>query len=176
VFGTGTFTAFMHNAGMAAGFVESGRVALARMPTAFALMKLAQAPVALAYAAQGMSALLATAAVWYAWRDECSYALRAATLICASLLVSPYLYDYDLAWYGVLIAWYCRYGLIHGWKRWEREWLIVLWLAPLAGVVVITRVPIQFLPLLSMTTLGMLVRRIALERHSAPLFPTGLDA
>lgn len=175
VFGTGTFTAFLHNAGMAAGYVESGRAALARMPTAFALMKLAHAPVALAYAAQGISALLAAGAVWHAWRDECSYALRAATLICASLLVSPYLYDYDLAWYGVLIAWYCRYGLIHGWKRWEREWLIVLWLAPLAGMVVITRVPIQFLPLLSMATLGMLVHRIALERHSAPLFPPSPD-
>ncbi|MGF6572003.1 hypothetical protein ABH945_004124 [Paraburkholderia sp. GAS333] len=164
-FGPATFVAFMHNAGMAAGFVESGRAFLARMPTALALMKLAHAPLTAGYAAQAISASLATAAVWYAWRNACSHALRAATLVCASLLVSPYLYDYDLAWYGVLIAWYCNDGLRRGWLRGEREWLIVLWLAPLAGMVIVTRLPFQFLPLLTMTTLGMLVRRIALERN-----------
>ncbi|RKF50654.1 glycosyltransferase family 87 protein [Paraburkholderia fungorum] len=167
LFGPATFAAFLHNAGMAAGFVESGRAAMARVPTAFALAKLAHAPSTLAYAAQAMSAALAVAAVWYAWHRQCAYALRAATLVCASLLVSPYLYDYDLAWYGVLIAWYCRYGIGHGWRRGEREWLVVLWLAPLAGMLIITRLPFQFLPLLTVTTLGMLVRRIALERNRA---------
>jgi len=43
--------------------------------------------------------------------------------------------------------------------------LVVLWLAPLAGMVLITRLQFQFLPLLTVTTLGMLVRRIALERN-----------
>ncbi|WP_281664890.1 glycosyltransferase family 87 protein [Paraburkholderia fungorum] len=167
LFGPGTFTAFVHNAGMAAGFVESGRAAMARVPTAFALAKLAHAPAAWAYVAQAVSAVLAIGAVWYAWHRPCAYALRAATLICASLLVSPYLYDYDLAWYGVLIAWYCSYGMAHGWQRGEREWLVVLWLAPLAGMVVISRLPFQFLPLLTMTTLGMLARRIAVERNRA---------
>ncbi|MDE1004263.1 MAG: glycosyltransferase family 87 protein [Paraburkholderia fungorum] len=167
LFGPGTFTAFVHNAGMAAGFVESGRAAMARVPTAFALAKLAHAHAAWAYVAQAVSAVLAIGAVWYAWHRPCAYALRAATLICASLLVSPYLYDYDLAWYGVLIAWYCSYGMAHGWQRGEREWLVVLWLAPLAGMVVISRLPFQFLPLLTMTTLGMLARRIAVERNRA---------
>ena len=169
LFGPGTFSAFLHNAGMAAGFVESGRAVLTRMPTALALMKLAHAPLTAGYAAQAISASLAAAAVWHAWHKECTYALRAATLVCASLLVSPYLYDYDLAWYGVLIAWYCNYGLRHGWLRGEREWLIVLWLAPLAGMMIVTRLPFQFLPLITVTTLGMLARRIALERNSMPV-------
>jgi hypothetical protein len=168
-FGPATFAAFVHNAGMAAGFVESGRAFLARMPTAMALAKLAHATLTIGYAAQVISASLAAAAVWYAWHKECTYALRAATLVCASLLVSPYLYDYDLAWYGVLIAWYCNYGLRDGWQRGEREWLIVLWLAPLAGMMIVTRLSFQFLPLLTVTTLGMLVRRIALERNSMPV-------
>jgi hypothetical protein len=174
LFGPSTFAAFLHNAGMAAGFVESGRAVMARVPTAFAFAKLAHTPSALAWAAQGISASLAVAAVWYAWCRQCAYALRAATLVCASLLVSPYLYDYDLAWYGVLIAWYCSYGMDHGWQRGEREWLVVLWLAPLAGMVVITRLPFQFLPLLTLTTLGMLVRRIALERNRASLLAPSL--
>lgn len=169
LFGPDTFTAFLHNASIAAGYVESGRAFLARMPTALALMKLAHAPLTAGYAAQAVSASLALAAVWYAWHQACPYALRAATLVCASLLVSPYLYDYDLAWYGVLIAWYCQHGLRHGWLRGERNWLVVLWLAPLAGMMIVTRLPLQFLPLLTLATLGMLVRRIALERSSQPM-------
>lgn len=165
VFGPATLTAFVHNAGMAAGFVESGRAFLARMPTAFVLAKLAHASLTTAYAAQAVSALLGAAAVWYAWHQTCAHALRAATLVCASLLVSPYLYDYDLVWYGVLIAWYVQHGLRHGWQRGEREWLIVLWFAPLAAMMIITRLPIQFLPLVTVATLGLLVRRIALERR-----------
>jgi hypothetical protein len=171
LFGPATFAAFLHNAGMAAGFVESGRAAMTRVPTAFALAQLAHAPSALAWAAQGISASLAIAAVWYAWHGASAYALRAATVVCASLLVSPYLYDYDLAWYGVLIAWYCRYGMCHGWQRGEREWLVVLWLAPLAGLAVVSRLPFQFLPLISAATLAMLVRRIALERNPMHALP-----
>lgn len=166
-FGTETLVAFLHNAGMAAGYVESGRAALARVPTMFAMAKLAHAPSTLAYAAQGVSALFAAATVCYAWCRETSYPLRAATLTCATLMVSPYLFDYDLAWYGVLIAWYCKHAMDSGWKRGEREWLIVLWLAPLAGLLVIMQVNLkfQFMPLISAITLWMLVRRIALGRR-----------
>ncbi|CAN7427867.1 glycosyltransferase family 87 protein [Paraburkholderia hospita] len=172
VFGTQTYTAFLHNTVAAAGIVESGHavMGLGRIPTVFALFKLAHAPTSLAAASQGISALLAAAAVVYAWRDDCSYPLRAAALVCASLLVSPYLYDYDLAWYGVVIAWYCRFATHRGWQRWEREWMVVLWLAPLAGLFVMVHLSLQLLPLVSAGTLAIVTRRIALERRSAPVF------
>lgn len=169
-FGTDTLTAFLHNTGIATYSLESAHATLARVPTVFALATLIHAPAALAYAAQGACALIAAAAVCYAWSRECPYALRAATLICASLLVSPYLYDYDLAWFGVLIAWYCRHALVAGWERGEREWLAVLWIAPLGGMLIVACGPFQFLPLISLITLAMLLRRIVLERRAAPVF------
>lgn len=165
MFGSGTLVAFLHNAGMMAGLVASGRAALARIPTVFALATLAHVPAAWAYAAQGAAALAAAAAVCNAWGRESSYALRAAVLICASLLVSPYLFDYDLAWLGVLIAWCARHGLARGWKRYEREWLVGLWCVPIAGVLVVTQVKFQFMPLVIAATLWMLMRRIAQERQ-----------
>jgi len=165
MFGSGTLVAFLHNAGMMAGLVASGRAALARIPTVFALATLAHVPAAWAYAAQGAAALAAAAAVCNAWGRESSYALRAAVLICASLLVSPYLFDYDFAWLGVLIAWCARHGLARGWKRYEREWLVGLWCVPIAGVLVVTQVKFQFMPLVIAATLWMLMRRIAQERQ-----------
>jgi len=170
VFGTGTLTAFLQNAGMAASCVATGRAALTRIPTFFAMATLAHAPVALAYGMQAISALCAAAAVCFAWGRESSYPLRAATLICASLLVSPYLYDYDLAWYGVLIAWCVKHGMESGWRRGEREWLVVLWVMPFAGLFLVSHVPFQFMPLVTAATLWMLVRRIALERSALPVF------
>jgi hypothetical protein len=167
LFGTGTLTAFVHNAGMAAGYIETGRASLARIPTVFALAKLAHVPSALAYVAQGLSALLAAGAVCYAWSRESAYALRAGTLACATLLVSPYLFDYDLTWYGVVIAWYCKHAIDNGWKRGEREWLVLLWFAPLFGVLIIDQIKFQVMPLISLVTLGILIRRIASERAAS---------
>lgn len=173
-FGTDTLAAFLHNMDMAAGFVESGRANLARIPSAFSLMKMAHAPAALMYGAQAASALAAAAAVCYAWYRPASHSLRAATLVCASLMVSPYLYDYDMTWYGVLIVFFCRHCLDNGWRAGEREWLIALWLMPLAGILVVMRIEFQFLPLVSAMTLALLVRRIALERcESAPAGGSG---
>jgi hypothetical protein len=166
LFGTGTLLAFVHNAGFISGLVESGRAALARIPTVFAMATLAHVPRAWAYAAQGISALIGAAAVCHAWGRDCAYALRAAVLVCASLLVSPYLFDYDLTWLGLLIAWYARHGLARGWKRYEREWLVGLWFAPIAGVFVVTQLKFQFMPLITLATLWMLTRRIAQERRA----------
>jgi len=175
VFGTGTLTAFLHNTGLATYSIESGHAVLARVPSVFALAMTLHAPAWLAYAGQGVCALAAAAAVCYAWGRECPYALRAATLICASLLVSPYLYDYDLAWYGVLIAWYCRHGLAEGWQPGERGWLVVLWFAPLSGMLIIFGGLFQFMPLISLGTLWMLLRRIAVERRAAPVLQRDVD-
>lgn len=60
-------------------------------------------------------------------------------------------------------------------ERGEREWLIVLWIAPLGGMLIIACGPFQFMPLISLATLGMLLRRIALERRAAPVFQRYAD-
>lgn len=172
-FGTGTLGAFRINASMVAACVESGGAALERMPSAFAQIKLLHGPVGLAFTAQAVSALCAAGAVCYAWRSRCSHSLRAATLVCASLLISPYIYDYDLVWYGILIAWYCRYAMVHGWRRGEREWLVVLWVAPLAGMFIAGHVCVQIMLLVSAGTLWMLVRRVGLERRAPVVLHAG---
>ncbi|MBN3854984.1 DUF2029 domain-containing protein [Paraburkholderia sp. Ac-20340] len=171
-FGANTFDAFVHATTFATGYVEAGKGCLERIPTFFALMRMLQAPVPLAYAVQGISILAACWAVFETWRREAPLALRAATLMCASLLVSPYLHDYDLAWYGVVIAWCCRYGFSHGWRRGEREWLCLLWLAPVLGMLVVARVHVQFLPIISAMTLWMLVQRTR-EAQRAPVVLAG---
>lgn len=174
-FGADSWIAFAHEMHDVYQIVGAGHAKLARMPTVFALATMAGWP---AYVASGLQLLSAAAAAFatvYAWRGACSYSLRAATLVCACVLVSPYLYDYDLTWYGLVIAWYARYAWTHGWRRFDREWLMLLWLMPLAGLTIMPHLPFQFMPLVTLASLALLVSRIAQERHDVPSMPDAHD-
>jgi hypothetical protein len=166
LFGVETLSAFLHSMGTVAQYVESSRAAMHRIPSAYSFVKMMHGPTMLANAAQAVSVASAAAAVWYAWSRAASHALRAATLVSASLMVSPYLYDYDLAWLGVFIAWYVKHAMEHGWRPWQREWMIVLWLMPFAGIFIVGKLHFQFMPLIIAMTLAMVVRRIATERRA----------
>jgi len=174
-FGVGPWIAFMHVVGDVYSILSTGHAKLARMPTVFALATMAGWPALVARGLQLLSAAGAAIAVVYAWRGTCSYALRAATLACAGLLVSPYLYDYDLTWYGLVIAWYARYAWTHGWRHFDREWLMLLWPMPLAGLAIVPHLPFQFMPLVTLASLALLVSRIAQERRDAPSMPDARD-
>lgn len=90
--------------------------------------------------------------------------------------MSPYLYDYDLAWYGLVIAWAVRHARTEGWRPLEREGLAALAPMPLAGLVAIEPLGFQFLPLVTAGTLAAIVCRIARERRGAPCLPGDEDA
>ncbi|MGF6932436.1 hypothetical protein OKW41_001575 [Paraburkholderia sp. UCT70] len=165
LFGVETLVAFVRSMGEIQGVVISDNKVLLRIPTFFALARQLSIPAAGAYALQAVSASMAVASVVYVWSRPAAHELRAATLICAMLAVSPYLYDYDLTWYGLVIAWYGRFGLAHGFRRYEREGLILLGFAPLMGLLVVPRVHFQFLPILTLVTLAVLVTRVGTERR-----------
>ncbi|MDN7908728.1 glycosyltransferase family 87 protein [Burkholderia cepacia] len=174
-FGFGPWITFAHVIDSVYTIVGTGQAKLARMPSVFALSTMAGLPAYVASGLQLLSAAVAAIAVVYAWRGDCAYALRAATLACACLLVSPYLYDYDLTWYGLVIAWYARYAWTHGWRRFDREWLTLLWLMPLAGLAVVPHLSFQFMPLVTLASLGLLVSRIARDRRDVPSMPDARD-
>jgi hypothetical protein len=166
-FGADTLPAFLHSLSAGAGYVSSGRYKLHRMPTFFVTVRMLHLPVAVAYAVQTLSALAAVGAVMFAWLRPCPHALRAAVLSCAALLVSPYLYDYDLTWYGLVIAWTCHHALSTGFRRGEREWLLLLWLMPEFGSLITSTLPFQFLPFITAVTLWLLIRRVMDARRAS---------
>jgi len=163
-FGPDSFTAFLHNATLARSAVESGAAYLERMPTLFAMVKMLHGGVILAYALHLTGAMAACAVVAYAWSRPCSFALQAAVLLTAGMLVSPYLYDYDLAFLGLAVAWLATYGWRQGWLPGERELLILLWLLPLGGMLLIGRIGFQLMPVVLLLALAHIARRIHLER------------
>ncbi|MCO5398528.1 glycosyltransferase family 87 protein [Ralstonia soli] len=166
VFGSASLTAFLRNAEFARSAVEAGAVFLGRMPTVFALVRMLHGGVALAYAMHLTVALGATAVVAYAWLKPCSYALRTSAVLMATMLASAYLYDYDLVFMGLGMAWLATHGRRYGWLPGERELLILLWLLPLGGMLLIKWIHFQLMPIVLLLALVHIARRIYLERAS----------
>lgn len=163
-FGVEPFLAFLNATGVARMAVEHGTAMLVRMPTMFAATKLLLGGVVVPYVVHAIFACAAVASVIYAWSRPCSFALRVAVLCTAMLLVPPYLYDYDLAFLGIAIAWLGIHGYRHGWLAGERELLVMLWLLPLYGLLAGEWVGIQLMPLGLILALALAVWRIRLER------------
>ncbi|MFC4519352.1 glycosyltransferase family 87 protein [Cupriavidus pinatubonensis] len=163
-FGVEPVLAFLSATGLARAAVENGTAPLIRMPTMFAATKLLFGGVVLPYVVHAVCACAAVASVIYAWSRPCSFALRAAVLSTAMLLVPPYLYDYDLAFLGIAMAWLGIHAHRCGWLTGERELLVVLWLLPLYGLLLGEWFGIQLMPIGLVLALALGVWRIRLER------------
>jgi len=170
-FGRATLEAFQHHLPDAAALLLGGAIPLAKMPSVFALVRLLGAPLDAACAAQALMALSAVAALWHVWRHSLDWHLRGATLMTASLLVSPYLFDYDLAWLAFPIAWVTVLGVRDGWIAGEREVLAGAWLLPLLIAPLTTMLHLQPGPLVLGALLWVLVRR---ANTALPLMPPAL--
>ncbi len=111
--------------------LEHGEIAWRQCPTVFAMMREAGVSVPAAYWAQGVCAVFAAWALVKVWRGRNSAALRIAAVAASTLLVSPYLWYYELTWLGLAIAGLVVEGVQRGWMPGERGLLVAAWLLPL---------------------------------------------
>ncbi|HEX7947454.1 MAG TPA: glycosyltransferase family 87 protein [Phenylobacterium sp.] len=113
--------------------VEQGLLATEKLQTLFATLRLWGAPLPLAYAAQAVSGVAAAAAVGiFAWRRADSPALG-PVLIAASLIVSPYLLDYDLVLAAVPLAWLLADGQARGFRPGDKAVMLAAYVLPLVS-------------------------------------------
>jgi hypothetical protein len=128
--GDGMLQAFGESLRIVRLALESGALPWAKMPTMFAQLRLIGVPVGVAYVLHATVAAAAIAANWLVWRSAAPATLRNASLMCSTLLVTPYLFDYDLAWLAFPLAWLATEGLRSGWRTGERNTLVMAWLLP----------------------------------------------
>ncbi len=130
-FGWGSFVTFWHHLPISQAMADQGAVPWGTMPSPYVFALSLGAPVGVARGLQGAVALFAAGCVWRVWRNPgAAFAAKAATLVAGSLLVSPYLFYYDLTWAALAIAWLAQLGIERGFYRFEREILLFAWLAP----------------------------------------------
>ena len=95
------------------------------------------------------------------WRAPVDFALKAAALIIAAMLATPYSLDYDMTALAPAIAFLAVNGLRHGFAPYEKSALAALWIAPLVArsIAQAMLVPAAVLGMAAM--LGLVLHRAA---------------
>lgn len=144
--------------------LEEGAASWPTLQSAFAAVRRWGGSATIAYAVQAPVSLAAAIAVLLVWRSEAAHEIKAAALIAGSLLVTPYVIDYDLTVLGPAIAFLAAHGRREGFGRWTASALALAWFAPLAGrpALDLLGLPLGFLALvllLCLTTRDALAAR-----------------
>ncbi|MGN7979971.1 glycosyltransferase family 87 protein [Burkholderia sp. 22313] len=136
-------------------------------PTPFAALRLSGASIPVALAVQAAVGLLAIAAAVQVWRRTADMRLRGAALAVATLLTTPYLWHYELAWLGIAVFCMIAHGLDEGWLPGDQIVIVIAWLLPVFEVFNrISKLP-QFGPVVLLAILFVVVRRANLAPRSA---------
>jgi hypothetical protein len=131
VFGEGAWRAFLGASTIARQALELGALGPDKMVTLFAAVRLLHGSVALAYALQAASALIALVLLAGSARRRAGAAPEGALLVCATTLCSPYLFDYDLVCVALPLAWVAAQAQPGGWRPWEKIVLLAAFVLPL---------------------------------------------
>ena len=96
-FGMGVWHAFLASTEFTRTVVlEQGSTGWDKIQSVFAWARMWGAPIPLAYALQGAAMLGIGAALVWLWRSAAPYPLKAAALCLATILATPYSFDYDM--------------------------------------------------------------------------------
>jgi arabinofuranan 3-O-arabinosyltransferase len=100
-------------------FLSEGQADWAKLQSLFALVRVLGGSEGLAWILQGTLSVSVAAAVIAIWRRAVPYELKAAALATGTLLITPYVYLYDLLVLAVPVAFLVRLGLRTGFARHE---------------------------------------------------------
>ncbi|MDR4305594.1 DUF2029 domain-containing protein [Chelatococcus sambhunathii] len=144
-FGAETWEAFRASAAFTRSVVlEQGDTGWHKIMSAFSAARALGAGVGTAYAIHAAVAVAALVITLRVWRGEAAFGAKAATLLAGSLLMTPYLLDYDLMLFAPAVAFLAHDALRDGWRPHEPVLLAVIFLAPLVArpLAEITLIPI----------------------------------
>ncbi|HUI14216.1 MAG TPA: glycosyltransferase family 87 protein [Xanthobacteraceae bacterium] len=133
-FGTSVWGAFLESTHFTRTVVlEQGNTGWYKIQSVFAWARMWGAPIPIAYALQGIATLAIAVALARLWRSAAPFALQAAALCLATILATPYSFDYDMMVLAPAIAFLAVDGIIRGFGPWEKTLLAALWLMPLVA-------------------------------------------
>lgn len=152
-FGPDIWRAFAESGQLTRAVVlESGNTGWEKIQSLFSALRALGAPVGLAYAGQGVLFIAVAASIVRLWRSDAVHEMKAAGLIVASLLATPYILDYDLTALAPAIAFLAARGLRDGFRPYEKALLAFAFFVPIAArpVAAATFVPLGLIALLAL--------------------------
>jgi hypothetical protein len=160
VFGWSVWDAFLASLPFTRTVVlEQGETGWHKIQSVFAWVRMWGGPIALAYAVQAAMTLgLAVALAWL-WRRDVDFALKAAALVIATILATPYSLDYDMTALAPAIAFLAIHGVRFGFADYEKSAVAALWFAPLLARTAAQQLALPLGVLAMATALGLVLHR-----------------
>lgn len=119
-FGTASWQAFFQWMPMfSQAFLVEGRAPWGKLQSIFALVRYLGGAEQLAWTLQWILSIAVAVTLVLIWRSRIAYSLKAATLASGILLVTPYLFLYDVMVLAIAVAFLVRVGLRQGFERHE---------------------------------------------------------
>jgi Glycosyltransferase family 87 len=119
-FGTESWQAFFHWMPMfSQAFLTEGRAPWGKMQSIFALVRYFGGTEQLAWVFQWIMSGAVAVVLAALWRSRVSYPLKAAAVAAGTLLITPYLFLYDMMVLAIALAFLVRIGLNRGFRRYE---------------------------------------------------------
>jgi len=119
-FGTDSWQAFFHWMPMfSQAFFTEGRATFYKLQSVFGMVRTFGGSEQLAWTLQWMMSGSVVVGVIMLWRSRADYALKAASLAAGTLLLTPYLFLYDMMVLAIPVAFLMRIGLSEGFRRGE---------------------------------------------------------
>jgi Glycosyltransferase family 87 len=165
VFGIETWQAFLHSLPVASeATLTQGRADWAKLQSVFALTRLLGGSAALAWGLQLTLSGIVALALCELWRSRIRVELKAAALATGALLVTPYLFVYDLVVLAIPMAFLVRVGFSGSFLRGE-----MMGMGVASFLVLIFPVATAPVGLAAVVLVGsLIVRRVWREWQSMP--------
>ena len=168
LFGVQAWRGFLDNMpAITHSMLERGDVGFGKIQSIFGAARLWGASVAVSYAMQAVVSLLAAGTVLWIWLKPGEFPVKAASLACGTLLITPYFVDYDLVLLALPIAWLSWDAMHSAFLPWEKSILFLVWLFPLFARVLSLLASLPLTPFLLALLMLAIVRRSAASSAGA---------
>jgi len=158
---------FLANSGAARADLEYLPIKWPMMQSLYAGIRDAGGGLAAGYAGQAVLACLALAILAWICARRRGAGAEMAALSATALLVTPFLYDYDLVLLTAPLAWLAGQGSRAGLARWEKALLVTLYILPVFARAVGLWAGVPLAPPLILLLLLAIARRAATPRAPA---------
>jgi alpha-1,2-mannosyltransferase len=159
VFGAPAWSAFLADSSLARSALENNLVGNEKMQSVFAAVRLLHGSLGLAWGLQAAAALGAAGALLYLQRRAFRSSCEAAAVVCAGLLATPFLLDYDLTLMAIPLACLLREGFRVGFFPFEKAVMAFAFLLPLISRLAAGALALPLAPLTIAALLVLAVRR-----------------
>jgi arabinofuranan 3-O-arabinosyltransferase len=119
-FGTESWQAFFHWMPMfSQAFLTEGKAPWWKLQSIFSMVRYLGGTEQLAWAFQWVMTATVAVVLTLMWRSRISYSLKAAALATGTLMITPYLFMYDMTVLAIPVAFLVRIGLRSGFRSYE---------------------------------------------------------